>query len=95
MGTVPAASILPVVEDFCGLLTTVPGRFSVGPQVSWTACVSLMRFVCYVRIGIKPEVLARQGPTFYALAAWILKLDVIAGVEDGSLSFSADEAMLS
>ncbi len=33
--------------------------------------------------------MARQGPTFYSMAACILKLDVNDGVEDGSLSFSA------
>jgi len=49
------------------------GCFPDGSDVSWIVCVSLWRFVWSVRIGVKPKILARQGPTFCALVAWILK----------------------
>ena len=63
-----------VVEGFCRD-PRLSGRALLGPEVPWTACVALTRFVWSVR-RMSADVLGKQSSEFVALAAWILRLDL-------------------
>ncbi len=78
------------VEGF-GRDPRLSGRALLGPEVPWTACVALTRFVWSVR-RMSDDVLGKQSSEFVVLAAWIARLEVPVGASVTAVT--RDEALL-